>query len=202
MTSSFQEEFVSLSVGGNTNRRRLFKSGILINFPKSGLIPSLERKHLGFEVDLGAWYFRVPADRWEELEFSTDALLVARGIRVLARKLANFVGTLISMRLAWEPVCQMYTRHLYALLNTVWSLNCWVSLLEEAVNKVLFLQQPPRLRFETAIWPSQKGVSIKVATDARDFAWRGHTQGGPLITAREYSTWDESVESSTYRELL
>ncbi len=63
-------------------------------------------------------------------------------------------------------------------------------------------QQLPRLRFETEIWPSQKGFSIKVATNACDFAWRGHTLGGPLITAREYFTWEESVESSTYREIL
>ena len=92
------------------------------------MIPLLARKHLGFEVDLGAGYFRVPADRWEALQFSTDALLMAKGGRVLARKLASLVGTVISMRLAWGPVCQLYTRHLYALLNTVWSLDCWVSL--------------------------------------------------------------------------
>jgi hypothetical protein len=40
-----------------------FKANLLINFPKSGLIPLLEIKHLGFEVDLGAGYFRVPANR-------------------------------------------------------------------------------------------------------------------------------------------
>ena len=179
-----------------------FKAGLLINFEKSGLIPLLARKHLGFEVDLGAGYFRVLADRWEALQFSTDALLMAKGGRVLARKLASLVGTVISMRLAWGPVCQLYTRHLYALLNTVWSLNCWVSLSEEAVNELLFWQQLPRLRFEKEIWPSQKGVSIKVATDAIDFAWGGHTLGGPLLMAREYFTWEESVESSTFRELL
>ena len=78
----------------------LFKAGLQINFPKSGLIPMLKRKHLGFEVDLGEGYFRVPTDRWEALQISTDALLVARGERVLARKLASLVGTIISMKLA------------------------------------------------------------------------------------------------------
>ena len=102
------------------------------------MIPLLARKHLGFEVDLGAGYFRVLADRLEALQLSTDALLMAKGGRVLARKLASLVGTVISMRLAWGLVCQLYTRHLYALLNIVWSLNCWVSLSEEAVNELLF----------------------------------------------------------------
>ncbi len=55
------------------------KAGLQINFPKSGLIPMEERKHLAFDVDLGAGYFRVPTDRWEALQFSTDALLMARG---------------------------------------------------------------------------------------------------------------------------
>ncbi len=157
----------------------------MINFEKRDPIPLLARKHLGFEVDLRAGYFRVPADRWEALQLSTDAILMAKSGRVLARKLASVVGTEISTRLAWGPVCQLYTRHLHALLSTVWSLNCWVSLSKEAVNELLFWQQLPRLRFEREIWPSQKSVSIKVPTDASDFAWGGHTLGGPLLMARE-----------------
>jgi hypothetical protein len=40
-----------------------FKTCLQINFPKSGLIPMEEGKHLGFDVDLGAGYFKVPTDR-------------------------------------------------------------------------------------------------------------------------------------------
>ncbi len=69
------------------------------------MIPILERKHLGFDVDLGAGYFKIPADRWEALHLSTDALLMAIGRLFLALKLASLVGTVISMRLAWGPVC-------------------------------------------------------------------------------------------------
>ena len=39
------------------------KACLQINFLKSGLILMEERKHLGFDVDLGAGYFRVPTDR-------------------------------------------------------------------------------------------------------------------------------------------
>ena len=63
---------------------------------------------------------------------------MARGRRFQVRSLASLVGTAISMRLAWGPVCQLYTRHLYALLNIVWLLSCWVYLSEEAVNELLF----------------------------------------------------------------
>ncbi len=71
----------------------------------------------------------------------------------------------------------------------MWSFNCWVPLSEEAVNELLSWHQLPRLRFDTEIWPSQKGVSIKMATDASDFAWGGRTLGGPLIMARFYFSW-------------
>jgi hypothetical protein len=45
-------------------------------------------------------------------------------------------------------------------------------------------------------------VFIKVATDASDFGWDGHTLGGPSLNAHEYFSEWEAVQSSTYRELL
>jgi hypothetical protein len=44
-----------------------FKMSLHINFPKCGVIPIEERRHIGFDVDLGTGYFRVPVHRWEEL---------------------------------------------------------------------------------------------------------------------------------------
>ena len=128
-----------------------FKEDLHINFPESGTIPLLERNHLDFDVDLGAGYFRVPENRWEAIQFSFDALLTARRGRVQARALARLVETVISTRLAWGPVSQLYTRHLYALLDTLWSLNCWISFSEEAISELLFWKQSPRLRFKTEI---------------------------------------------------
>ena len=92
------------------------------------------------------------------------------------------------MRLAYGPVCKLYTRHMYALIGTVWSLNCWVPLSNEAVNELLFWQQLPLLRFETEIRPSQMGVSFNVATDVSDFAWGGRTLSGLILTARDFFT--------------
>jgi hypothetical protein len=39
-----------------------FKANLQINFSKSGVIPLEERRHLGFDVDLGTGYFEVLAD--------------------------------------------------------------------------------------------------------------------------------------------
>jgi len=99
-------------------------------------------------------------------------------------------------------VTQLYSRHLYALINYVLSLNYWVVLSEESRGGPLFWQQLPRLRFEADIWPLLLGLSIMVATDASDFAWGGHTMVGPMEIAPEYFSEWEAREFSTYRELL
>ena len=45
-------------------------------------------------------------------------------------------------------------------------------------------------------------MSIRIATDASDFVWTGHTMSGPMELARDYfSEWD-TIQSSTFRELL
>ncbi len=63
---------------------------------------------------------------------------------------------------------QLYSRHLYALIDSVCSLSCWVALTEEARNELLFWRGLPRLRFEDEIWPPSSGVAIRMASDASD----------------------------------
>jgi hypothetical protein len=104
--------------------------------------------------------------------------------------------------IAWGPITQIYTRNLYHILNNVPSLNCWVTINDEAHIELLFWSELPRLRFESDIWPCTGGLSIKVATDAIDFGWGGHTLGGASLIAHEYFSEWEAIQSSTYRELL
>jgi hypothetical protein len=105
-----KERRSSVSVVGIRIKGERVKVGLKINFPKSGLIPMEERKHLGFDVDLGARYFRVPTDRWEALQLSTDAFLMARGRQIQARPLTSLFGTVISIMLAWGR-CAGYILH-------------------------------------------------------------------------------------------
>ncbi len=115
--------------------------------------------------------FRVPVDRWEALQSLPDSIPSAKGGRVQARKLVSLAGTVISMRLAWGPETQLYSRHIYVLVHSVPCLNRWVVLSEEARSELLFWQQLPRLRFAADVWPCL--TDIRVATDASDFAWGG-----------------------------
>jgi hypothetical protein len=91
---------------------------------------------------------------------------------------------------------------MYALINSVFFLNWWGALTEEARGELLFWQQLPRIRFDADMWPPLKGVSIRVATDASYFAWVGHPMTEPVELAREYFSDWEAVQSSSYRELL
>ena len=143
-------------------------------------------RQLGFDVDLAEGLFTMPLERSEALQSKTDAILSARTWRVQARVIASLVGTIISMRLARGPVTQLYSRHLYALINDVPTLSWWLAVSEEAASELLFGHHLPRLRFDADIWPSAEGESIRVATDANDFGWGGDTMGGPLVLAHEY----------------
>jgi hypothetical protein len=68
---------------------------------------------------------------------------------------------------------QLYTRHLYALINSVPSLSCWVPLTEGAMNELLFWHGLPRTIFEGDIWPPTEGISIRMESDANNIGWGG-----------------------------
>jgi hypothetical protein len=98
-------------------------AGFSINWEKRDGEPSQERFHLGFVVNLAEGLFKVPILRWEALIAFAESFLSSKGVRVQARKITSLVGTIISMKLAWAPITQLYTRNLYHTLNNVLPLN-------------------------------------------------------------------------------
>jgi len=105
-------------------RKDFFDARLIINESKCKMDPDLCLRQLGFDVDICEDSFRVTVDRWEALQYKTDAILEARGGRVQARKLSSLSGTAISMKLALGTVTLLYTRHLYVLIISVFFLNC------------------------------------------------------------------------------
>ncbi len=99
-------------------------AGLSINWYKSDNIPLQERVHLGFLVNLAEGLFKGPITRRESLHKDITSILGSHNGRVQARKLASLVGTIISMKLAWGQVIQLYTRNLYHTIDDVVSLNC------------------------------------------------------------------------------
>jgi hypothetical protein len=123
------------------------RAGLRINVPMCHTLPAQQRRQLGFDVDFADGKFRVPVDRWESLREAAKGLVGARHGRVQARRLASLTRTVLSMHLSWRTVTQLYIRHLYALINSARSLNCWVTLTEGAMSELLFWQGLPRVRF-------------------------------------------------------
>ena len=154
------------------------------------------------DVDFADGKFRVPVERWEALRESVEGLLGARNWRVQARRLASITGMVLSMHLSWGPVTQLHTRHLYALINSVRSLNGWVTLTEGAMNELLLWQGLPRDKVEGKILPAPEVISIRMALDAITIGWGGHTIENAPQYAREYFSAEESSQSSTYGKLL
>ncbi len=144
------------------------RAGITINWDKIDDISKHERRHLGIDVDLANGLFKIHIARWEALREDASSILSSEGNQVQARNLACLVGTVISMKLAWGPITQLYTRKIYHILNNVPSLNCWVTIDDAAYNELLFFRDLPRLRFEPNVWSCSNGLSIKVATNASD----------------------------------
>ena len=70
------------------------------------------------------------------------------------------------------------------------------------MSELLFWQGLARVRIEGDIWPPTAGLSARMASDAIDFGWGGHTMEDAPHYARDYFSEEESSQSSTYRELL
>jgi len=136
------------------------RAGLTINWDKSDDTPKHGRSHLRFDVDLANGLFKIPIARWEALREDSAAMLKSKGTRVHARKLACLFGTVISMKLAWGPITQLYTRNIYHIQNNVPFLNCWVTLDDGAHNGVFFGKYLTRLRIESDIWPCTNGLSM------------------------------------------
>ena len=67
----------------------LFLAGLTINVPMCHMIPTQQRRQLGFDVDFVACEFRVPEDRWEALMASIGGL---EAIRPQGRSGGSLIG--------------------------------------------------------------------------------------------------------------
>jgi len=181
--------------------REFIRAGLKINVPKCNTIPAQQRRQLGFDVDFADGVFRVPQDRCDALKLAVDSILSAMHGRAQALMLASVTGTVLSTHMSWGPLTQLYSRHLYALINSVMSLIQLLGCVDGGSKK--------RAPFYFG--------KVCLASDLRDpfgrqragsrFAWRqmpatsdggGHTLQSAPEYAHEYFSQEESVESSTF----
>jgi hypothetical protein len=191
--------------------------GWLISFGKSDFLPRQRREHLGFLMDTSVRLrgvltgaFMVPVTRQERIIAKATEIKSSR--RVMVRRLAKLAGDVVSASLALGGVARLFTRRLYALIETRDGWNSWVNVSEEVRQECDFWMTAP-----AHIWEGQPilrceryrdAVDVVAWTDASDFAYGGFLseQAGLHRHAARFVRGDltkfEQSCSSMVRELL
>ena len=177
---------------------------IAVNRGKSQLDPVQQLQHLGFLVDLRAGTFAVPIPRWDALQAGIAALL-APG-RAPVRRLARVAGQLVSMGLALGPVTRLFSRGMYADIESAWSWEQWVPLSPGTLAELRFWQRTTREAFTQPIWPVQfTQPPVHMECDASGIGWGGLvapcvSEDATAIAHGFFRPWERAA-SSTLREL-
>ena len=95
-------------------KKDLFNAGFLVNEGKSQLEPSQIIDWLGFTWNLRDGFIDIPKHKLENLREKVVSLRSRQ--LVTARELASVVGFIISLRFAYGPVCQFFTRQMSMLI--------------------------------------------------------------------------------------
>ena len=184
--------------------RDLGLAGFVLNHSKSNLKPQQVSPWLGFQLDLNKGMFYVPEEKLSKLISSIKVILIASYIanRVCVRKLASFVGQIISMGLAIGPVSRLGTRALYLVLN---SRRYWSDVLPLSCasrDELLFWKSSLTSFNGQSIWFSP-GATRLVFFDASSTGYGGccAVEIGNDIAHGQWSKYEASL-SSTWRELV
>ena len=173
---------------------------IRINLGKSQTSPVRIISHLGFECDLSANRFTVPTDRWNRLQNSLRALASRR--RTTARELARLTGQIVSMGLALGAPARLFTRSMFADINSVPFWGSWLSISSDTLEEIEFWTATGRRDFTSEIFRGPTSApSLFIAVDASDIGWGAHDMQDPSDIAHGYFIPEERAESSTHREI-
>ena len=146
----------------------LFDAGFLVNQEKSQWGPTQILDWLGFTWNLRDGIIDIPKHKLENLR---EKVLNIRSKRVVTiRRLASVVGSIISLRFAYGPVCQFFTRQMSMLITQklYWDQPIQLNVLAHAELEFLFLSifsLPPRV-----ISPWFREPERIIYTDASDHA--------------------------------
>ena len=178
----------------------LHQSGLLVNSEKSDFQPRQFGEFLGYTLDLESGKFRVPRHKIDDLQSLLIGTLSASDF-VTARSLARITGVIISMGLALGPVSRSFTRSLYHAQNSVPSLNCKVSLGEEAIRELIFWRGNFLKLDGQPIWQSSPRIDVISYSDASSTGLGSYVvQLGDTVARGQWQQQD-ARRSSTYGEL-
>ena len=186
------------------------QAGITVNTEKSQLQPTQSLLHLGFTVDTRLGTFTVSEERWEAMQNTFKQLATQESLqqRVHVKRLASATGQIVSMALALGDPSRLFTRALYAAINSAPTWRAHVMLDSVCREEIQFWLGISRRQFTGRIWKTAETVpTVRLACDASGIGWGGLIQALPGSTeedshpARGYFLPWERLQSSTHREL-
>ena len=114
----------------------LKQAGLVINVPKSQLLPQQVGVWLGVVINLKDGMFVVPSEKIVKLQQAIGKVPL-HGL-VPVRLLASIVGQIIAMSLAIGPIARLRIRYVYDVINHRHGWHARVSLTEGAREEMLF----------------------------------------------------------------
>ncbi|CAC5383428.1 unnamed protein product [Mytilus coruscus] len=141
----------------------------------------------------------IPVHKFENLRVKVQNLRFK--CFATARELASVVGSIISMRFAYGPICQIFTRQLSMLIASKVFWDTKISLPPEAKDELHFWSQNIDSLSPRVISPWFRLPERIIYTDASDHAGAGILLGESSKTF--HCMWDDfnKAQSSTFREL-
>ena len=164
--------------------------------------PSQVCRFLGLVLDSSDLTFNIPEDKLLKIESKSMEILKRKTNKV--RILASFVGLLQSVRLATGPIVSVMTRSLYHSINQARRWESFIKLDDLAILEVEWWMNNVR---SVAKYPMKKDLSavpavVKTASDGSGIGYFSYEIGNKTCLARRAFTPEETLQSSTFRELL
>jgi len=167
--------------------RQVFERlGFLINFAKSVTVPTKRIENLGFVVDTRAMTYELTPRRMQKFIAAADTLNRESGKNGLvpARLVARVTGHIAAAALVLERRGRLHTRYLNHSVHGAAANRAWDSLVrlgDGARAELNFWQELlPTLGPAPIRRPVRPAATVRIASDASDFAWGGVVLVAPL----------------------
>jgi hypothetical protein len=196
-----QPDNISALAASTIQQQDLKSSGLLCNEEKSHHWTSMQvGEWLGFIIDTISMQFQVPQNKLIKIKSLVDATIQDK--RVTYRQLARIVGSIISLVIAVGPLCRLFTRQMYFIIESRsvgWDQTVMLAppVLEELRFWFTNLDQVNGYSIRTPLSTS----TLTVYTDASEVAFGGYSASLDDSVVRGMWTHKDIGQSSTYREL-
>lgn len=169
----------------------LISLGYFIGLPKSCLMPQRSLTFLGFVVDSTRGAFLIPEAKKRKFAELREFILANRAVSV--RTLQRFAGKVTSFSIA-VPAAQLYAREIYRAISGFTKSSRLVKI-SGALRQELTYWRFLDAWSDVLPWPQEKHLTVRVFSDASNFAWGGIIEAPdqPRFSVRDY--WSDNLRS-------